>query len=278
MRPVSGLFWPLSMSKQVLLPAPFGPISARISPASQRERHAAHGVDAAIGFGQAFDRQQVACALIRRPRRLASTAIPAAMLAPARDQHLQRADDALREGDDDQHDEAAEHELRQVGLADQPDVERLVDDGADDRARDRLDAAEQHHHQRIDRERDAEIVGKDAALEIGEQRAGDARDRAGDDERRPLDALAVDADGFAAQRRVARGPQRIAERREHDERAGRDRTAPRRRATASRRCAGLAAHFSGQTPRMPLSPPVTATHWNAIDQTICAKASVSIAK
>ena len=31
--PVSGLFWPLSMSKQVLLPAPFGPISARISPA-----------------------------------------------------------------------------------------------------------------------------------------------------------------------------------------------------------------------------------------------------
>ena len=33
MRPLSGMFWPLSMSKQVLLPAPFGPISARISPA-----------------------------------------------------------------------------------------------------------------------------------------------------------------------------------------------------------------------------------------------------
>ena len=32
-RPESGVFWPLSMSKQVLLPAPFGPISARISPA-----------------------------------------------------------------------------------------------------------------------------------------------------------------------------------------------------------------------------------------------------
>jgi hypothetical protein len=29
---------------------------------------------------------------------------------------------------------------------------------------------------------------------------------------------------------------------------------------------------------MPLSPPVTVTHWNAIDHTICAKASVSIAK
>ena len=29
---------------------------------------------------------------------------------------------------------------------------------------------------------------------------------------------------------------------------------------------------------MPLSPPVKLTHWNATDQTICAKARVSIAK
>jgi hypothetical protein len=33
MRPLSGVIWPLSMSKHVLFPAPFGPISARISPA-----------------------------------------------------------------------------------------------------------------------------------------------------------------------------------------------------------------------------------------------------
>ena len=32
-RPVSGAIWPFSMSKQVLFPAPFGPIRARISPA-----------------------------------------------------------------------------------------------------------------------------------------------------------------------------------------------------------------------------------------------------
>ena len=30
--------------------------------------------------------------------------------------------------------------------------------------------------------------------------------------------------------------------------------------------------------KMPLSPPVTSTHWNATDHTICAKASVSIAE
>jgi hypothetical protein len=31
--PASGASWPFSMLKQVLLPAPFGPISASISPA-----------------------------------------------------------------------------------------------------------------------------------------------------------------------------------------------------------------------------------------------------
>jgi hypothetical protein len=32
-RPEPGMVWPLSISKQVLFPAPLGPISARISPA-----------------------------------------------------------------------------------------------------------------------------------------------------------------------------------------------------------------------------------------------------
>ena len=156
--------------------------------------------------------------------------------------------------------------------------ERLVDDGADHRTRDGLDAAEQHHDQRIDRQRDAEAIGKHAALEISEQRTRDAGDGAGNDEGGPLDALGVDADGFAAQQRVAGGAQRIAKRREHDDAKRGDRERGHRQSTANRNCAGPAAHFSGQTPRIPLSPPVTATHWNAIDQTICAKASVSIAK
>ena len=33
--PVVGASWPSIMAKQVLLPAPFGPINARISPASK---------------------------------------------------------------------------------------------------------------------------------------------------------------------------------------------------------------------------------------------------
>jgi hypothetical protein len=34
----------------------------------------------------------------------------------------------------------------------------------------------------------------------------------------------------------------------------------------------------GHTPTRPFEPPVTASHWNAIDQTICANASVSMAR
>ena len=46
----------------------------------------------------------------------------------------------------------------------------------------------------------------------------------------------------------------------------------------ARAAQSLAAQGSGQTLKMPLSPPVTLTHWNAIDQTICANAKVSMAK
>jgi len=49
------------------------------------------------------------------------------------------------------------------------------------------------------------------------------------------------------------------------------------RAPASRNCRA-ARPFLRPDSQNALSPPVTATHWNAIDHTICANASVSIAK
>jgi hypothetical protein len=39
-----------------------------------------------------------------------------------------------------------------------------------------------------------------------------------------------------------------------------------------------ASHGAGQTPTMPFEPPVKASHWNTIDQAICANASVSMAR
>ena len=38
------------------------------------------------------------------------------------------------------------------------------------------------------------------------------------------------------------------------------------------------AQAEGQMPTMPLSPPVTSTHWNATANRICAAASVSMAR
>lgn len=53
---------------------------------------------------------------------------------------------------------------------------------------------------------------------------------------------------------------------------------PAQSVSASRYTAtGPDAQPGGHTPRMPLSPPVTATHWNAAAQTICAKTRVSMA-
>ena len=83
----------------------------------------------------------------------------------------------------------------------------------------RLDAAEQHHHQPVDRAADMHGLGRDRALGEGEQPAGDAADAAGDREGEPVHALDVDADRLGAQRRIAAGAHGIAERREQKRRS-----------------------------------------------------------
>ena len=101
---------------------------------------------------------------------------------------------------------------------------------------------------------------------------------AGDGEADPMHALDVDADRFRAQRRVASGAHRIAERREQkapQQQDARDHQRERQQIEAPARLLNGAC---GQMPRMPFEPPVTSSHWNRIDQTICAKASVSIAR
>ena len=81
--PVSGRIWPFSMLKQVLLPAPFGPISASISPAASAEETSAHGLDAAIGLGEAADLEERAHAAPFQAARDRRAARPARRNAPA---------------------------------------------------------------------------------------------------------------------------------------------------------------------------------------------------
>ena len=68
---------------------------------------------------------------------------------------------------------------------------------------------EQHHHQRVDRARYRERVGRRAAFRVGEQSAGHAREAAGDRER--LDAPRADIDsGRRRAQRTSRGSPRSA--------------------------------------------------------------------
>ena len=118
---------------------------------------------------------------------------------------------------------------------------------------------------------------RDRALGEGEQPAGDAADGTGNGKGEPVHALDVDADRLRAQRRVAPGPHGIAERREQ-EAAQQQHADDRQRQRQQIEGRAAVERCRGQTPRMPLEPPVTPSHWNTIDQTICAKASVSMAR
>ncbi|MNV24001.1 hypothetical protein D3C71_1150440 [compost metagenome] len=87
-------------------------------------------------------------------------------------------------------------------------------DGAHYRARQRLDAAEQHHDEAIDRAAHMQRLGRDAAFGEREQRTTQARKQPCDHESRPLHALDVNADRIGPEHGIPPGPQRITKRRE----------------------------------------------------------------
>src|SRR5436309_9907659 len=112
--PASARSWPVRMLKNVDLPAPFGPMSARISPRAS-----------------ANDTPSTA----RTPpnaRRTSSTASTAAVSAtPARSEH---AEDPAGKHEHDGHEDDAEHELPVLRVARDHRVEQLVERRAERRA------------------------------------------------------------------------------------------------------------------------------------------------
>ena len=166
--PASGASWPLTRLKQVVLPAPFGPISATSSPAStsnETSRTASHAVER-----------------LRRARRPRSTGV--VMLATVRVTRWTRAADAHRKREHDHEDRGAEHRVPVVGDA----RERVGEPGergrADERAGERVEPAEQHHDERVDRARNRQRLRRDAALGERVESAGEPGERAGERERR----------------------------------------------------------------------------------------------
>ena len=139
--PESGASWPLIMLKQVDLPAPFGPIMARNSPCSTAKPTSL----TARTPPKALDSERTVEHAHDAP-------------LPLRQSDAKRADDALRERQHQQQDDDAEQRAPIFGLPHHGVLQRGEHRGADDRAGQRLDAAEQHHHQAVDRAADMPMV------------------------------------------------------------------------------------------------------------------------
>src|SRR4051794_31432423 len=143
------------MLKQVLLPAPFGPIRATTSPASTARSTPATAATP--------------------PKRLA---MPSAARTGSKRLGLGRAPpeeagEPLGEGEDQEDDRQAEQEAPELEAGERG-LEQRVGRGANQRAARRLHAAEQHHHERVEGAADRGLVREHAALGVEVEPTGEA--------------------------------------------------------------------------------------------------------
>src|SRR5687767_12498947 len=170
-RPASGRSWPLMQLKQVVLPAPFGPISATSSPADTANVASRTACTPSKDFAR------------RWTDRTGANAASATAPPP---QPRQCSADPEREKQHDREDQSAGGGSPIIGRA----CERVLHPGerrgADQRAGDRIQSAEEHHHQGIDRARDCKRLRRDAALRKRIQAAGEPGEATGDRKCAPL--------------------------------------------------------------------------------------------
>src|SRR5438034_1152197 len=151
------------MSKKVDLPAPLGPMRARISPRSR-----------------ANDTPSTSRTPPNARRTFSTSRTGARSATLARPQH---AEDPARKHKHQGHEDDAEHELPVFRVTRHHGVEQLVERGAERRARQRVHAPQQHHHERLHRDRHRQRLGEHAALEEHEGAAREPAEEAGDDSR-----------------------------------------------------------------------------------------------
>ena len=170
------------MLKQVDLPAPFGPISARNSPSRDIEADVVYCMYPAECLGEIAHAQNAHASLPLRTNRLAS-----APTMPPGNASTRREDYEAKEP-------APERRLAHDRV-----LQPRKDSCAHDRAAQRLDAAEQHHDHAVERARDPGEIGRDRAFGEREQRSGRAAERSRDGKADPMHALDVDADRLRPQ-------------------------------------------------------------------------------
>src|SRR5262245_4910112 len=197
-RPASGAISPQIWLISVVLPAPFGPISACSSPGCT---------------------SKLTASVARRPPNLllsASTRSTGSGTAEPARQLARETDQAAAREHDEEHQKWAEDHLPMLGAIGQPLLEQQEGRGADDRAMQAPDAAEQHHDDELAGPVPRHIGGAHEIGGVGEQEARQAaersRDRIGDE----LEAEHVEAHGFDADPVLARAAKDAAEARGHE--------------------------------------------------------------
>src|SRR6476659_10598606 len=128
----------------------------------------------------------------------------------------ERTNDPLRESEHQNQDDDAKQGAPIFGLAHDRILQRGEYRRAHDRPGERLDAAEQHHDQPVDRTPNMDRFRRNRALGKSEKPAGYAANTSGNGEAKPVHAFPVDADRFRAQRRIPARSHAVAERRKQE--------------------------------------------------------------
>src|SRR6185312_3467160 len=199
--PAVGRRWPVIRLNSVDLPAPFGPITAAISPSATARSTSETARKPANDLERPRTSSIAACSLL------------AAKPSCAADQP---ADDPAGEGEQQDEKDGAEHERPIFGVGRDLLVEQHQRGGANHRSPEMIDAAEDGHDHHFGRFRPIDEVGKDAAVENAEQSPCDTGEAAGDHEGGEFIAADVEADRGCALRILPDRRQHEAERRGDD--------------------------------------------------------------
>src|SRR5262245_21506365 len=204
--PLSARNSPLIKLTSVVLPAPFEPISPTTPPGSivsDTASTATLSPKALVSCCTA--RSGMSRGLARAPRELDC-----------------RAHQPVRDRQDKHDQDDAEQQLPVNRVADGEGLEVVVDEGADDRAEEGLEAPEHRHEDDLAAERPVENIRRGEPVQRHPERARQAREARGRHERDEAVAPHPHADKLGAHLVVADRLQRLAERRAHDEPHRRD--------------------------------------------------------
>src|SRR3990167_6379806 len=177
--PASGRRWPVTRLKSVVLPAPFGPMIAAISPRARARLTPATAWKPSNALWTS---------------RTSSTPEPQEAPAPV----VERTDEPAGEREQQHDQDRAEHERPVLGVGRDLLVQHEQHERTDGGTVEVAHAAEDRHDQDLGGLRPVDEVGEHAAVEDAEEPARETRERPREDEGDQFPAPDVDADELCA--------------------------------------------------------------------------------